>query len=45
MMGPNARFFGRPMWKPSNSEESSLVCRACEKKRSACFGVSNLELF
>ena len=42
MMGPNAKFYGRPMWKPSNSEDNSIICRSCEEKRSACFVVSNL---
>ena len=41
MMGPNAKFFGRAMWKPSNSEENSPICGSCEEKRSACFVVSN----
>ena len=42
-MGPNAKFFGRSLWKPSKSEENSPICKACEEKRSACFAESTMK--
>ena len=44
-MGPNAKFYGRYLWKPPNSELHNPVCRECEEKRSACFTVSAKKSF
>ena len=38
---PNAKFYGRFLWKPPDSEKYSSKCEACEEKRTACFAVSN----
>ena len=36
----NAKFYGRLLWKPPNSEKYNPKCEACEDKRSQCFAVS-----
>ena len=38
---PNAKFYGRLLWKPPESEKYSSKCQACEEKRTQCFTVSN----
>ena len=37
----NAKFYGRLLWKPPNSEKYNPKCEACEDKRSQCFAVSD----
>ena len=37
----DAKFYGRLLWKPPNSEKYNPKCEACEDKRSQCFAVSN----
>ena len=38
---PNAKFYGRFLWKPPDSEKYSSKCEACEEKRTSCFAVRN----